>query len=146
MYYNLTARCILDFVAACEASFVSWEIITLFETYGMKLFACLVYANILQRSYRYKISAGVSCPYTHLQTYVAARINKPVTQYRMPEKELIIRVLTQTIGGLFGYRIVRTVWNFNFTPVHAYRSYYTSYGQCWTFLHVETHIGFLLGF
>ena len=49
MQYSLTRRALLDFIAATEACFVSWEIITLFTVYGMKAFVPLLFLNLMQK-------------------------------------------------------------------------------------------------
>ena len=49
MRYSLTRRSLLDFIAATEACFVSWEIITLFSVYGMKAFIPLLFLNLIQK-------------------------------------------------------------------------------------------------
>merc|ERR1719414_1065598 len=109
MQYSLTRRALLDFIAATEACFVSWEIITLFSVYGMKAFIPLLFLNLIQKSYRSGIYRGISCPYAHLIIYLTTRHDK---EYGMTFKEMCARVLAQICGGFLGYRLNQTVWNF----------------------------------
>ena len=60
-------------------------------------------------------------------------------------QEMSIRILAQFFGGLWGYSINQTVWNLYLTPNHWYQSYNTSFGNCWTFLTVDTTTGFFIG-
>ena len=65
--------------------------------------------------------------------------------YGMHFQEMSIRILAQFFGGLWGYSINQTVWNLYLTPNHWYQSYNTSFGNCWTFLTVDTTTGFFIG-
>ena len=142
MRYSLTRRVLLDFIASLETCFVSWEIITLFMVYGKRLFGPFCLANLIQKAYRSNFYTGVSCPYSHLLTYLATRHDKI---YGMPLLELLIRVIAQIFGGLAAYRLNQSAWNFFLTPTHWYQSFNTSYGNCWTFLNVPTVYGFCIG-
>jgi len=143
MRYSLTRRVLLDFIATLEACFVSWEIITIFMAYGKTLFALFCFVNLVQRAYRTNFYTGVSCPYSHLITYLVTRHDKI---YGMPFFELTIRILAQILGGLMAYRLNQSAWNFFLTPIHWYQTYNTSYGNCWTFLNVPTTFGFIIEF
>ena len=65
--------------------------------------------------------------------------------YGMHFQEMSIRILAQFFGGLWGYSMNQTVWNLYLTPNHWYQSYNTSFGNCWTFLTVDTTTGFFIG-
>lgn len=140
---GLFRRCLLDFCSSVETAFISWEIITLFEVYGKLVFSILGFCNLVQRSYRYRPYICQACPYAHVQTYLATR-NDPY--YPLSLKELMLRVLAQILGSLGGFRLNQTIWDMNLTVKHWYRSFTTSYGHCWTFLHVDTLHGFLIEF
>ena len=43
-------------------------------------------------------------------------------------------------------RLLCSVWNIGLTPLHVYRSYWTSYGVCYAWLSVSTWEGFCFEF
>ena len=63
----------------------------------------------------------------------------------MQLREMLIRIMVQFFGGLWGYSMNQAAWNLYLTPNHWYQSYNTSFGICWTFLKVDTLAGFLIG-
>ena len=139
-------RFILDFLASMEASMLSWEIITVFQVYGIAAFGVTLYCNLLAKSYRYHIWKGISCPYTLIQSYVFRARSKLVYDETLFLKEIIGRICTQIIGGLLGYKVMQLYWNLHLTPIHISRAYYTSMdGRCLTFLNVNNTTGTLIG-
>ena len=64
-------RLLLDFTSSIGACMISWETITVFEEYrSLAVFSIILYSNLLTKAYRYSPWAGVSCPYTVIQSYV----------------------------------------------------------------------------
>ena len=50
---------------------ISWETITVYEEYrSLAVCSIVTYSNLLTKAYRYNPWAGVSCPYTIIQSYV----------------------------------------------------------------------------
>ena len=141
MRYGLTRRMLMDLISSAEACFVSWEIFTVFTTHGAAIFYPLIFLNIMQKSYRSNFYTGVSCPYTHIVSYVS----NWKQEYAIPIKEVVLRILAQCLGGLWSYRLNQSAWNFYLTSTHWYSSLNTSYGSCWTFLNVPTSYGFAIG-
>ena len=82
-------RFILDFLASMEACMLAWEIITVFQVYGIASFGVLLYCNLLAKAYRYHIWKGISCPYTLIQSYVF-RARYKVSQHQM----LVVNVMS----------------------------------------------------
>ena len=63
-------RLLLDFTSSIGACMTSWETITVFEEYrSLTVFGIILYSNLLTKAYRYSPWAGVSCPYTVIQSY-----------------------------------------------------------------------------
>ena len=75
-------RFILDFLASMEACMLAWEIITIFQVYGIAAFGVTLYSNLLAKAYRYHIWKGISCPYALIQSYVF-RARYKVSQHQM---------------------------------------------------------------
>ena len=64
-------RLLLDFTSSIGVSMTSWETITVFVEYrSLAVFCIILYSNLLTKAYRYNPWAGVSCPYTIIQSYV----------------------------------------------------------------------------
>ena len=84
----------MDFVAAGEATVISWELLTIFHQYGEYLWAVGAFLTITYKMYRYK-SDSVSCPYTHIMS---------VINRLMSVKHAIVRIISQFSGGLVAYR------------------------------------------
>ena len=64
-------RLLLDFTSSIGVCMISWETITIYEEYrSLTVFSTVTYSNLLTRAYRYNPWAGVSCPYTVIQSYV----------------------------------------------------------------------------
>ena len=139
-------RFILDFLASMEACMLAWEIITVFQVYGIAAFGVTLYCNLLAKAYRYHIWKGISCPYTLIQAYVSRARYKVVYDETLFLKEIVGRICTQISGGLFGYKVMQVYWNLNLTPIHVSRAYFTSLdGHCLTFLNVNNTTGTLIG-
>ena len=67
-------------------------------------------------------------------------------EYTVSLKEVIVRIGTQIVGGLLGYSIMQQYWNWNLTPIHDSRAYYTtSQGNCLSYLNVDNATGALIG-
>ena len=67
-------------------------------------------------------------------------------EYTLSLKEVIVRIVTQIVGGLLGYSIMQKYWNLNLTPIHVSRAYYTmSQGNCLSYLNVDNATGALIG-
>ena len=67
-------------------------------------------------------------------------------EYTVSLKEVIVRIGTQTVGGLLGYSIMKQYWNLNLTPIHVSRAYYTtSQGNCLSYLNVDNATDALIG-
>ena len=65
-------RChLLDFVVSMESCMLAWETITIFQAHGIESFGITLYITLLTKSYRYQYGAGISCPYTLIQSYMA---------------------------------------------------------------------------
>ena len=63
-------RLLLDFTSSIGACMTSWETITVFQEYrSLAVFCIILYFNLLTKAYRYSPWAGVSCPYTLIQSY-----------------------------------------------------------------------------
>ena len=63
-------RLLLDFTSSIGVCMISWETITVFEEYrSLTVFGIILYSNLLTKAYRYSPWAGVSCPYTLIQSY-----------------------------------------------------------------------------
>ena len=63
-------RLLLDFTSSIGVCMISWETITVFEEYrSLTVFSIILYSNLLTKAYRYSPWAGVSCPYTVIQSY-----------------------------------------------------------------------------
>ena len=64
-------RLLLDFTSSIGVCMISWETITVYEEYrSLAVFSIVTYSNLLLKAYRYNPWAGVSCPYTIIQSYV----------------------------------------------------------------------------
>ena len=65
-------RFLLDFISSIEVCMIAWETITVFSEYqSLSIFGTILYLNLLSKAYRYNILAGVSCPYTLIQSYIS---------------------------------------------------------------------------
>ena len=63
-------RLLLDFTSSIGVCMISWETITVYEEYrSLAVFSIVTYSNLLLKAYRYNPWAGVSCPYTIIQSY-----------------------------------------------------------------------------
>ena len=85
---------LLDFIAAGEATVVSWELITMFHQYGEPLWAVAAYTAMVVKLYRYRLEV-TACPYSHLLSLLQGYIS-----YR----DAAARVLAQFLGGSVFYR------------------------------------------
>ena len=85
---------LLDFIAAGEATIVSWELITLFHQYGEPLWILAAYTAMVVKLYKYKWEV-VACPYSHLLNLLRGVISS---------KHATARILAQFLGGSVFYR------------------------------------------
>ena len=127
---------VLDFIAAGEATVISWELITIFHQYGQPIWAILAYIFIVIKYYRYRADC-VSCPYSHIQSYLKGNLAL---------RETAVRILVQFLGGSVFFRGQAYIWDFGLTPIHIGRAYWTSYGRCVAWLADPSWVGFLYEF
>ena len=127
---------ILDFVSAGEATIISWELITVFHGYGLPVWTVFAFIFMVIKYYRYRVEC-VSCPYSHVQSYLKGFL---------PLKEALLRIAAQFLGGSVFFRWQGYIWDFGLTPIHIGRAYWMSYGKCTSWLAVSTWLGFLYEF
>jgi len=131
LIYGIVRSCTLDLLAAGEATIISWELLTIFHQYGESLWAVGAFVTITVKLYRFKADS-VACPYTHVLS-VLTRV--------MSLRHAICRIFSQIVGGMISYRFLCNVWNLGLTQLHVSRSYWTSYGVCYSWLAVPTWQG-----
>lgn len=128
--------CVMDFVSAGEATIVSWELITIFHEYGLPLWTLCAFICMNIKTYFYQVDC-VSCPYTHIQSYLRKFISS---------KEMALRILSQFFGGSVFFHWQSYIWDLGLTDIHVGRAYWMSYGRCTSWLSVPTWMGFLFEF
>lgn len=89
-----TRGVLLDFIAAGEATIVSWELITIFHQYGEPLWILAAYTAMVVKLYKYKWEV-TACPYSHVLSLL-----RGVISYR----HAAARILAQFLGGSVFYR------------------------------------------
>ena len=92
-------RYFLDLISSIEVCMIAWETITVFEEYqSLTIFGTILYLNLLSKAYRYNILAGVSCPYTLIQSYIFFFRNKvdhirlKIQQYLKQSNSIILKI------------------------------------------------------
>ena len=90
----VTRGVLLDFIAAGEATIVSWELITIFHQYGEPLWILAAYTAMVVKLYKYKWEV-TACPYSHVLSLL-----RGVISYR----QAAARILAQFLGGSVFYR------------------------------------------
>lgn len=127
---------ILDFVAAGEATVISWELITIFHGYGLPVWTMFAFIFMMIKYYRYRLEC-VACPYSHVQSYLKGYLTL---------KESIARICSQFLGGSVFFHWHGNIWDLGLTPIHIGRSYWTSFGKCASWLAVPSWLGFIYEF
>ena len=130
--HGIFKGCIMDFVSAGEATIVSWELITIFHQYGLPLWTLCAFSCMSVKTYLYSVDC-ISCPYSHINSYLRKFVSG---------KEMILRIISQFVGGSVFFHWQSYVWNLGLTDIHVGRAYWMSYGRCASWLSVPTWVGF----
>jgi hypothetical protein len=130
---GLVRSFLLDFLAAGEASFLSWELLTLFHAYGLPVWTVATYLTLVGKAYRYRADC-VACPYSHLLSCLGGQL---------AWRQAFLRIGAQLLAGSTFFRLVAAVWDLGLTPIHVSRSYWMAYGHCASWLEVATWAGLL---
>ena len=124
---------LLDFLAAGEASLLSWEQLTLFHAYGLPVWTLFTYLTLVSKAYRYRADC-VACPYSHLLSCLTGLL---------AWRHAALRICGQLAAGSAYFRLLTAVWDLGLSPIHVGRSYWMAYGRCASWLEVATWAGFL---
>jgi hypothetical protein len=130
---GLCRSILLDFLAAGEASLLSWELLTLFHAYGLPVWSVFTYLTLVAKAYRYRVDC-VACPYSHI---LSCLTGQQVWQ------QAILRICSQLAAGSAYFHLLASIWDLGLSPIHVYRSYWMAYGRCASWLEVATWAGFL---